>query len=177
MRASRVVYHWEGPPRVELVLDDVERGGRRWAQHRLVLADGRPGAVAVVVRDDQVLLVRQWRPAVGRVLWELPRGLADAGDADGAATAAREVHEETGLPTASARVLGTVWPDSGLLAGTVAVVEVHLAPTGPDASPSADGEVDARHWVPVAQLDELVREGTLTDGLSLAALAVWRASR
>ncbi len=38
-----------------------------------------PGAVAVLAIDDgeRVLMVRQYRHPVGRLLWELPAGLRD----------------------------------------------------------------------------------------------------
>ena len=57
-----------------------------------------PGAVAIVAidDDDRVVLVRQWRHALGRALWELPAGTRDADEAP-ARTAERELAEETGL--------------------------------------------------------------------------------
>lgn len=73
----------------------------------VVLADGtraqrevvaHPGAVAIVPIDGEgrVILVRQWRHAVGRALWELPAGTRDK-DEDPARTAERELAEETGM--------------------------------------------------------------------------------
>jgi ADP-ribose pyrophosphatase len=55
------------------------------------------GAVTVVAtaEDDRVVLVRQWRHAVGRALWELPAGTREPGE-EPAATARRELTEETG---------------------------------------------------------------------------------
>jgi ADP-ribose pyrophosphatase len=56
-----------------------------------------PGAVAIVATDDEgrVLLVRQWRHAVGRALWEIPAGTLTRGE-DPEAAARRELAEETG---------------------------------------------------------------------------------
>jgi 8-oxo-dGTP pyrophosphatase MutT (NUDIX family) len=58
-----------------------------------------PGAVGVVALDDagRVVLVRQYRHPVGRVLWELPAGLVDVVGEDLLAVAARELIEETDL--------------------------------------------------------------------------------
>ena len=55
------------------------------------------GAVTVVAtaEDDRVVLVRQWRHAAGRALWELPAGTREPGE-EPAATARRELTEETG---------------------------------------------------------------------------------
>jgi ADP-ribose pyrophosphatase len=72
--------------------------------HREVVA--HPGAVAIVAVDDadRVVLVRQWRHAVGRALWELPAGTRDPGEPP-AHTAERELAEETGLRATSLRAL------------------------------------------------------------------------
>ncbi len=81
---------------------------------RVVRLDGRwevvehAPAVAVLVlrqRDgrDEVLLVSQARPAVGRETWELPAGLIDDGETTEAA-ARRELAEEVGLDGTLTRV-------------------------------------------------------------------------
>jgi 8-oxo-dGTP pyrophosphatase MutT (NUDIX family) len=56
-----------------------------------------PGAVAIVAVDEQrrVVLVRQWRHAVGGAIWEIPAGTREAGE-EPPATALRELTEETG---------------------------------------------------------------------------------
>ena len=56
-----------------------------------------PGAVGIVATDadGRVVLVRQWRHAVGRALWEIPAGTLTPGEEPEAA-ARRELAEETG---------------------------------------------------------------------------------
>lgn len=56
-----------------------------------------PGAVAVVplLDDGRVVMVRQFRHPVGRVLWELPAGKRDPNEPV-LACAMRELREETG---------------------------------------------------------------------------------
>lgn len=57
------------------------------------------GAVGVAAVDDhnQIVLVRQYRHALGRELWELPAGLADVSGEPAVETAARELAEEADL--------------------------------------------------------------------------------
>jgi ADP-ribose pyrophosphatase len=76
-----------------------QEAGREVVEH--------PGAVTVVATDasDRVILVRQWRHAVGRALWELPAGTREKGE-EPAATARRELTEETGYGAAEWRALG-----------------------------------------------------------------------
>jgi len=57
-----------------------------------------PGAVAVLLLDDadRVLMIRQYRHPVGRLLWELPAGLRDVDGEPLHVAAARELAEEAG---------------------------------------------------------------------------------
>jgi ADP-ribose pyrophosphatase len=57
------------------------------------------GAVGVVALDDvdRVVLIRQYRHAVGERLWELPAGLRDVAGEDLVRGAARELAEEADL--------------------------------------------------------------------------------
>jgi len=57
------------------------------------------GAVGVVALDDagRVVLIRQYRHAVGAHLWELPAGLRDVAGEEPVLTAARELAEEADL--------------------------------------------------------------------------------
>ena len=66
-----------------------------------------PGAVAIVATapDGRVVLVRQWRHALRRALWEIPAGTRQPGE-EPAATARRELTEETGYTAARWRELG-----------------------------------------------------------------------
>ena len=74
--------------------DTVETAGGNLAGREIV---EHPGAVAVVATDGEgrVLLVRQWRHAIGKALWEIPAGTLDRGE-DPEAAARRELSEETG---------------------------------------------------------------------------------
>ena len=73
-----------------------------------------PGSVVLIPITDreEVLLVRQYRHAIGRSVWELPAGSLKPGE-DPRAAAVRECHEEVGLiPTAVER-LGAFFPTPG----------------------------------------------------------------
>src|SRR5262245_2904302 len=77
-------------------------------QERLRLPTGReiaeywifefpPWANVVAVTDaDEVVMVRQYRPAIGQVHFEIPAGVVDPSDASPEAAARRELAEETG---------------------------------------------------------------------------------
>jgi 8-oxo-dGTP pyrophosphatase MutT (NUDIX family) len=74
-----------------------------------------PGAVAIVALDqeDRVLLLRQYRHAVGRYLWELPAGLRDADGEPPLETAKRELAEEAELAADRWSLLTTHYSSPG----------------------------------------------------------------
>ena len=73
-----------------------------------------PGSVVIVPVTDagDIILVRQYRHAIGRLAWELPAGSLKPGeDVDGAAV--RECHEEIGLIPSSIVRIGSLFPTPG----------------------------------------------------------------
>ncbi len=75
--------------------DKVRMPDNHYAERSVVT---HPGAVAVLALDDdqRVLMIRQYRHPVGRLLWEIPAGLRDADGESPLQTAQRELLEETG---------------------------------------------------------------------------------
>ena len=73
-----------------------------------------PGAVAIVAltSDDEVILVRQWRHAIGGPLLEIPAGTREP-DEPAEETARRELIEETGYASDAWSRIGDVLPSPG----------------------------------------------------------------
>jgi ADP-ribose pyrophosphatase len=73
-----------------------------------VLRGGRTVAMLAITDDQQVVLVRQFRPGPVRVLAELPGG--NVGDGEDVADAARrELLEEAGYRAGAITVVGQTW--------------------------------------------------------------------
>ncbi|HET9899694.1 MAG TPA: NUDIX hydrolase [Actinomycetes bacterium] len=85
-----------------------------------------PGAVAVIAinDDDEVLLVHQYRHAVGATLWEPPAGILDVADEDPLVAARRELHEETNAIADDWRTLVDIFTSPG---ASNEVVRIYLA--------------------------------------------------
>jgi ADP-ribose pyrophosphatase len=66
-------------------------------EHEMAVVRHPPSVVLVPMKDDRhVILIRQYRAAIGREIWELPAGSLDPGEtAEDAAV--RECEEEIGL--------------------------------------------------------------------------------
>jgi ADP-ribose pyrophosphatase len=97
---------------ISLHLDTVAMPGGGDSEREVVR---HPGAVAVVALDDDdtVVLVRQYRHAVGAYLWELPAGLRDADGEPPLDTARRELAEEALLAADRWSLLTTTYSTPG----------------------------------------------------------------
>jgi ADP-ribose pyrophosphatase len=73
-----------------------------------------PGAVAIlpVTEEGKLILVRQFRYAVGKSLLEVPAGTREPGEPD-EETARREWHEEVGLEAESIELLARFFISPG----------------------------------------------------------------
>ena len=97
-------------------VDTIERADGSRGTRDIV---GHPGAVAILAIDDEdrVLLVRQYRVAIGEVLLEVPAGtldvLADGSIEDPELAAPRELEEETGMRAGSWRLIASFWTAPG----------------------------------------------------------------
>ena len=97
-------------------VDTIERADGSRGTRDIV---GHPGAVAILAIDDEdrVLLVRQFRVAIGEVLLEVPAGtldvLADGSIEDPELAAPRELEEETGMRAGSWRLIASFWTAPG----------------------------------------------------------------
>jgi ADP-ribose diphosphatase len=83
------------------------------AEHDVCVVRHAPSVVIIPMKDrDHVILIRQYRPAIAREIWELPAGSMDQGETAEAA-AARECEEEIGLVPQRVECLRGLFPAPG----------------------------------------------------------------
>jgi ADP-ribose pyrophosphatase len=135
-----------------------------------------PGAVLMipVLPDGRLVLERQFRYPVRRVMLEFPAGKIDAGE-DVLATAQRELREEAGYTAATWTPLCTIHPEIGYSSEFIDVFEA----TGLTHVGQSLDEGEFLEVVTMTE-DELLATydcGGLTDAKSIAALFAWRRQR
>ena len=135
-----------------------------------------PGAVLIVpvLDDGRLVLERQFRYPVGRVMLEFPAGKIDPHEAP-LATARRELREEAGYAAETWRHLGTVHPEIGY---STEAIEMYVA-TGLS---HVGAQLDDGEFLDVVLMteEELLAAfdaGSVTDGKTIAALFSWRRHR
>ena len=124
-----------------------------------------PGSCAAVpLVGDDVLLVRQFRDAVGESLLEIPAGTRDVEGEQASVCAAREVLEETGHRAVEVEPLGWIYASPGFLDERVDLFLVEAEPAGP---PEEGIEVVR---MPLREAVEMAVGGGIRDGKSVAGL-------
>ncbi len=138
-----------------------------------------PGSVVLipVTENGEIVLVRQYRHAIGRWAWELPAGSLKSGE-NLEAAARRECHEEIGLIPDRLERLGAFFPTPGYCDE-----EMHFfkatALRRPDVDeivhPDPDEDIEPKAFT-VAAIHRMVGAGDVIDlktvaGLSLLSLA------
>ncbi len=80
-----------------------------------------PGSVVLLPQPapGQIVLIRQYRHAIKRWIWEVPAGTLEPGE-EATAAAARECEEEIGLVPGTVTYLSTFYPTPGFCDETMA---------------------------------------------------------
>jgi 8-oxo-dGTP pyrophosphatase MutT (NUDIX family) len=135
-----------------------------------------PGSIVILAVDERgrmprVLLEKQYRYVAEKEIWELPAGRIDPGESELAA-AKRELLEETGYRAKQWRHLFTYYASPGFLDETMALWLGRELTQG-EAEPEED-EVIHVELVPLARVLAMIKNGTIHDGKTIAAL-LWYA--
>jgi ADP-ribose pyrophosphatase len=151
---------------VGLKLDEVVEPGGVRAMREVVL---HPGSVVVMpcLADGRVVLVRQFRYAAGRSLWELVAGGLGPRERVLPA-AARELLEETGYRSRKLKLLLSFYPSPGFLTEQMHLVEARDL-TLAKAQPEDDERIEVGRFTPV-QLRQMMASGKIQDGKTLIGL-------
>ena len=128
-----------------------------------------PKAAMMVVLDEQDRVLMMWRHRfiIDRWLWELPGGYVDP-DEDPAATAAREVEEETGWRPRAVEYLTSMQP----MIGTADAENLLFLAHGADfiGEPKDINEAERVAWVPLDSIRERMAQGEIIGAASQVGL-------
>lgn len=122
--------------------------------------------MTALTESGDILLVRQYRPAVERVTLEIPAGMVDPGESPETA-ARRELIEETGYEAHTMELLGSLCPDTGRLSNTMWCFFAKGVKPVRQHSPEAGLEVER---VPASQLASLIEKGAFDHALHVACI-------
>ena len=128
-----------------------------------------PGAVMIVplLADGRLVIERQWRYPLARVMIEFPAGKIDAGEPP-LLCGVRELAEETGYRAAE-------WARAGILHNAIAYSNEGIEIWFARGLTLGERRLDAGEFLEVGsasldELDDMARRGELTDGKTLIGM-------
>ncbi len=126
------------------------------------------------VVDEEVILVRQYRAAIDRLLLEVPAGKRDVSDEPVEITAHRELEEEVGMRAGSMVKLAEFYNSPGFCdEHSFLFLATDLTPCATDFQGHEEQFMTIER-VPLDDLPALIASGDLTDGKSIIALSLAR---
>lgn len=131
----------------------------------------RPDVALVlsITPDQKVVLVRQYRHGVGKILLELPAGTFDPGQESPEAAAARELEEETGYRTERLTKLATLYDnpvkDTNQIHVFLGTEAVAVAPPNLDATEEIEIVL-----TPLDEIEQCISRGEIAVAGTLSAL-------
>lgn len=151
---------------IRVRVDQVAMPDGKLARRELV---DHPGGVGIVAVTDQqeVILVKQFRKAIERAIYEIPAGKLDAGEGH-EACGVRELEEETGCRAREFRYLGFMYPTPGF---ANEVTHLYLA-TGLYAGrmhPDQDEYLDVEK-VPIEKVKEMIMQNEINDAKTICGV-------
>jgi ADP-ribose pyrophosphatase len=163
----QVVYNGK---KVRLELHHLEDPGTGKRHKREVVV--HPGAVVVlpVLPDERILLIRNYRYAVGESLLELPAGTLERGE-EPINCAGRELIEETGYTAGRIKPIGSFFTSPGILSERMyAFAAYDLRPGRQALEEGEQIELSPTAWDDVI---DMIHSGTIRDAKTIAAVLMF----
>lgn len=124
------------------------------------------GAAVLLVEEGKVLLVRQFRYAYGKEIYEIPAGKLNVGE-DPKASAERELEEETGYSAELVHLLD-IYPTPGY---TDEIIHIYRANNPKFVGQKLDeGEFLNCLFVPLGDALKMIEQGEINDSKTIAAI-------
>ena len=134
-----------------------------------IVRHAKSAVIMPVPEAGRIILIRQYRHAVSRWLWEVPAGSVDPGESPEDA-ARRECHEEIGQVPDTVVRLGALYPTPGYCDEEMIFFRVSgLADPTEAAAIDEDEDIEARTFT-LREARDMVRRGEIVDMKTVVGL-------
>lgn len=125
-------------------------------------------SLVVPLFKNRIVFIRQYRPVIGKYIWELPAGILKPGETP-YACAKREITEETGYIVRNLEKIGKIYTSPGFCDEIIHIFKADCVSRG-CAKKDIDELIKAR-LVKKKEAIELFRSGKIQDAKTIVALA------
>ena len=152
-------------------LDEVELPNGKKAYREYVRHSG--GASVLLVDNGKILLVKQFRYAYNKEIYEIPAGKLNVNE-DPKIAAARELEEETGYCPKLVHMID-LYPSPGY---TDEVIHIYKAVSAEFAKQNLDdGEFLNTEFIGIEEVMEMIDKGEINDAKTVAAIYKYLAEK
>lgn len=150
----------------DVVKDKVELSNGLIRKREVVKHNG--GVVILAEKHDKILMVKQFRYAVGQTLYELPAGKLDKENEEILDAAKRELMEETGHSAKNWESLGFIFPTPGFCDEKLHLFyATDLTYTKPNPD---EGEIIEHFEIELKEVFNMIKNGEIVDSKTICAL-------
>ncbi|EJO5348571.1 NUDIX hydrolase [Clostridium botulinum] len=131
-----------------------------------------PGAVAILAYKDEntVLLIKQFRKAIDKEIFEIPAGKIENGE-EIETSALRELEEETGYKAKNIKYLGKIVTSPGFSDEYIHMYRAYNLYKGKEGIQDEDEFIDLTE-ISIDKLKEYIRNGQIIDGKTISAITL-----
>ena len=143
----------------EVTLPDGNVSHREYIRHMA-------GCAVLLVVEGKVALVKQYRYAYGKAIYEIPAGKLESGE-DPQSGAKRECEEETGY-SADLKHLVDIYPSPGY---TDEIIHIYLGENAKFVGQRTDeGEFLTCEFIPLERVVQMIESGEICDAKTVVAI-------
>ncbi|GFH40975.1 NUDIX hydrolase [Lactococcus insecticola] len=162
---------------IDVKFDTVALPGNRGAAPRELVFHNGAVAVLAITSDDKIVLVRQFRKALEKVIYEIPAGKLEQGEnADPQAAMLRELEEETGLAAKTVTKIAEFYTAPGFSNELIYLYKAENLVKVENPRPQDDDEILERYEVSLAEAKALIASGEIADAKTILAIQHWELS-
>lgn len=154
---------------VEIRKDKIKKPDGTEAVHEV--AKRRDCVLILAIKNRKLLLIKQYRYPANEILWELPTGFINEGEAPLRA-AVRELEEESGFKSIKTDFIGSFWTWPGFSTQKTYVFLAHDLVKGTKKLDKTESDLESK-FVSYENLAKLVEKGVIKSSTSLAALNIF----
>lgn len=150
---------------LKLEVDEVELPDGRHSMRECVRHSG--GAAVLFFKDNKIALVKQFRYAYGKEIYEIPAGKLNAGEGP-AFSACRELEEETGYRAGHCIKLAEIYPTPGY---TDEIIYIHYVDEANFVGQHLDeGEFLKCSFIGIDEICSMIESGEIQDAKTIVAV-------
>jgi ADP-ribose pyrophosphatase len=131
-----------------------------------------PRAGVVVVRNESILLTRQYRFLPNALSWVIPGGKVDGRESPEIA-AERECQEETGVIVRNLKKLAVYYPGLDNVQNRTSIFWTNDWEAGEFKADTS--EIEEIHWIPLEECIQMIKDEVILDSLTVTGVLAYSA--